>query len=131
MTTNLNTVNIPVTVTRAQPEAVTHATIIRTVARYAGVTSPILLGRDKRQPLARYRQIAMYLCRNMLGASYPTIGEWFHRDHTTILYSVRAITNTTDPKVLAHVDELTRQIEAAAAKPDGLTVSVGDGTVIA
>ena len=33
----------------------------------------------------------MYLARKLTGASYPQIGEAFHRDHSTVIEAVRKI----------------------------------------
>ena len=42
--------------------------------------------------MARPRQIAMFLAREMTGLSLPRLGTHFARDHTTILHAVRRIT---------------------------------------
>ena len=42
--------------------------------------------------IARPRQIAMYLAKNLTSMSYPEIGKRFgNRDHTTIMHAVRKI----------------------------------------
>jgi len=33
------------------------------------------------------RQLAMYLCRRLMGASFPHIGELFARDHSTVIHA--------------------------------------------
>ena len=35
------------------------------------------------------RQVAMYLCRRLLNASFPHIGELFGRDHSTVIHARR------------------------------------------
>jgi len=66
--------------------------IIRRVAHYSGVTPDDLFGPSRRQPLARHRQIAMYLCREYTDLSLPKIGKAFGgRDHTTVLHAVEKI----------------------------------------
>ena len=37
------------------------------------------------------RQVAMYLIRDMIKTSYPDIGKFFGRDHTTVIHSVNKI----------------------------------------
>ena len=45
------------------------------------------------QPLATYRQLAMYLCRKYLEDSLAVIGGKFGgRDHTTVMHSCDKIT---------------------------------------
>jgi chromosomal replication initiator protein len=41
--------------------------------------------------IARPRQMAMYLCRELTQASLPQIGRHFQRDHTTVLHAQRKI----------------------------------------
>ena len=42
--------------------------------------------------IARPRQIAMYLSKNLTSLSYPEIGRKFgNRDHTTIMHAVKKI----------------------------------------
>ena len=38
--------------------------------------------------VAMPRQLAMYLCRRLLGASFPQLGQAFHRDHSTVIHAV-------------------------------------------
>jgi len=38
--------------------------------------------------VAMPRQLAMYLCRRLLGASFPQVGQAFHRDHSTVIHAV-------------------------------------------
>jgi len=41
--------------------------------------------------IARPRQMAMYLCRELTQASLPQIGRHFQRDHTTVLHAQRKV----------------------------------------
>jgi len=45
---------------------------------------------ESREP----RQIAMYLCRKTTNYSLDTIGNYFNRDHATVLHAVKTIENT-------------------------------------
>jgi chromosomal replication initiator protein len=51
-----------------------------------------LRSRRRSKHVAQPRQVAMYLCRRLLGASLPRIGELFGRDHTTVLHAVGTTT---------------------------------------
>lgn len=70
--------------------------ICRAVAHRHGLTLGDLLGRSKVARLARPRHEAMLLCivqRRWDGQraySFPRVGEFFKRDHTTIIHGVRA-----------------------------------------
>jgi len=66
--------------------------IIDQVALYSGSSRDDLVGPSRRQPLARHRQLAMYLCREYTDLSLPKIGRAFgDRDHTTVLHAVDKI----------------------------------------
>ncbi len=62
--------------------------IIDTVCRYYSVTRARVLGPGRPKKIVIPRQVAMYLCRNELGESYPALKEIFHKkDHTSIMYA--------------------------------------------
>mgnify|MGYP003330593589 FL=1 len=57
--------------------------------------------------IARPRQIAMYLAKNLTTSSYPEIGRKFGgRDHTTIMHAVKKI-----EELLIHDNELSDDVE--------------------
>ncbi|NLX35868.1 MAG: chromosomal replication initiator protein DnaA [Chloroflexi bacterium] len=69
----------------------------RITCEYYGVTRDQLLGRKRSQNIALCRQVAMYLVRDLLGLSYPQIGQAFGgRDHTTALYACDKLTTLYD-----------------------------------
>jgi len=48
--------------------------------------------KNRKREVVLPRQIAMFLIRNELNSSYPSIGEKFGgKDHTTVLYSCKRI----------------------------------------
>ena len=52
-----------------------------------------MLSQRRSRPLARPRQIAMYLSKKMTTRSLPEIGRRFaNRDHTTVIHAVKTIT---------------------------------------
>ncbi|HWR03217.1 MAG TPA: DnaA/Hda family protein [Humidesulfovibrio sp.] len=76
---------------RDQPQ-ITVDVVIDTVCQHYQVSKKDVLGEDRRQNIALARQIAMYLCRHMLGLSYPALGRSFGgKDHSTVIYSVKKI----------------------------------------
>ena len=59
------------------------------------------------------RQTAMYLCRELNGASLPRIGQEFGgRDHTTVMHAVEKLENdiSHDPEVRRTVEDLKKRI---------------------
>ncbi len=51
-----------------------------------------LEGPSRRQPLARARQVGMYLCRELTDLSLPKIGALFgNRDHTTVMHGIKTV----------------------------------------
>jgi len=63
--------------------------IIEVTSDYCSTTPEELVGPSRKQPLARSRQIAMYLCREYTDLSLPKIGKRFGgRDHTTVIHAV-------------------------------------------
>jgi len=67
---------------------INHKHIIKTVADFYEITSEEIIKKGRRKKIAIPRQIAMFLVRSELEASYPEIGDYFGgRDHTTALYA--------------------------------------------
>jgi chromosomal replication initiator protein len=72
-----------------------------------------LIGKSRKQPLARRRQIAMYLCRELTDLSLPMIGDAFGgRDHTTVIHAVEKIKGLirSDKQVFEEVTTLSKQL---------------------
>ena len=66
--------------------------IQRTVADYYRIKHSDMLARGRRTNIARPRQIAMCLAKELTNHSLPAIGEQFGgRDHTTVLYACRKV----------------------------------------
>ena len=66
--------------------------IQRTVSRHYNIRLSDMIGPRRLRDLARPRQIAMYLCKQMTSRSLPDIGREFGgRDHTTVIHAVRRI----------------------------------------
>jgi len=77
------------------------------VAEHYGVTPADLKSKGRSKEVVRPRQVAMYLIRQLTGASLPEIGQFFGgRDHTTVLYATQKI-----GKLLAEDAELRRTVE--------------------
>ena len=76
----------------AHAKMITLDNIQRTVAKYYNVKIQDLTGSRRTRSIARPRQIAMALAKELTSHSLPEIGESFGgRDHTTVLHAVRKI----------------------------------------
>lgn len=66
--------------------------IVATVSRHTGHSVEDILGSKRKPDLVLARQTAMYLCRELLGTSYPVLGRFFGgKDHSTAIHSVQKI----------------------------------------
>lgn len=71
---------------------ITVENIQKTVADYFKIKVADLYSKKRTRQIARPRQVAMWLAKNLTSQSYPAIGEAFGgRDHTTVLHAVRTI----------------------------------------
>jgi chromosomal replication initiation ATPase DnaA len=62
--------------------------IIHEVAAFAKVSPAEITGKSRQRKYARARQLAMLICRDYVGASYPEIARAFNRDHSTVMYGI-------------------------------------------
>ena len=66
-----------------------------------------MLSQRRSRPLARPRQVAMYLAKKLTTRSLPEIGRKFaNRDHTTVIHAVKTIA-----KLMEGNDELKKNVE--------------------
>lgn len=66
--------------------------IIKAVAEFYDMSETELLHRSRKQDVVKPRQIAMYLMREEMKSSFPSIGEKFGgRDHTTAIHSCEKV----------------------------------------
>jgi len=81
------------TTVRSLRPTVTFDAIVEAVCERFALRVADLRSRRRSKHVAQPRQIAMYLCRRLLGASLPRIGELFGRDHSTVLHAVTTTTH--------------------------------------
>ena len=99
---------------RASDRRVTIDEIQRRVAEYFNVRMGDMLSARRARSVARPRQIAMYLSKQLTTRSLPEIGRKFGgRDHTTVIHAVRKIEQLReeDPALDEDVDLLRRMLE--------------------
>ena len=75
-------------ITRSSPDEVIDA-----VSKYFQIGKRLLLGESRARPIARPRQVLMYILRTHLGIPLEEIGRVVGgRDHTTVMHAVEKIT---------------------------------------
>jgi chromosomal replication initiator protein len=81
--------------------------VIDMVAKYFSLGKRVLLGESRARPIARPRQILMYLLRTHLGLPLEEVGRLVgNRDHTTVMHAVEKITHLASSDVQIREDIL-------------------------
>ena len=90
---------------RAQQQAISITNIQKAVADYYGLQLKEMLGKKRTRSLARPRQVAMALAKELTDHSLPEIGMAFEgRDHTTVLHACRQIRHLMESDGKLHED---------------------------
>jgi chromosomal replication initiator protein len=86
--------------------------IQKEVARYYKLSEADLKGPRRQKQFVRARQVAMFLSRTLTTASFPEIGERFHRDHSTVMSSCEKVEADVeaDLQLKKELDELTGRL---------------------
>lgn len=87
--------------------------IVATVAQFYSLKSSDIRGTSKKGPLARARQIVMFLAREITGLSCTAVGEELGgKHHTTILHGHEYIQTLMrgDPVLRSQVQQITTQL---------------------
>ena len=98
---------------RAQQQVISISNIQKTVADYFQLRMADLLSKRRTRSLARPRQMAMSLAKELTEHSLPEIGDAFGgRDHTTVLHACKVIKELrlTDGKMQEDWDKLIRKL---------------------
>jgi chromosomal replication initiator protein len=88
------------------------------VADRLDVTVDVILSPTRTAPVARARQLAMYLTRELTDLSLPAIAAAFNRrDHTTVMHAIRKVERGAleDASLSRTVEELSSQLRSGAA----------------
>jgi chromosomal replication initiator protein len=87
--------------------------IIDTVSRYFDLRPEEFKSQKRNRNISFPRQIAMFLCRELIGLSLPKIGDEFGgRDHTTVIHAITKIEADilSNQETKRTVEELRRNI---------------------
>ncbi|HCU58434.1 MAG TPA: chromosomal replication initiator protein DnaA [Alphaproteobacteria bacterium] len=87
--------------------------IQKKVAEYFNISVKELQSSRRARTVARPRQIAMYLAKQLTSRSLPEIGRKFDRDHTTVMHAVRKVEGLIgeDASLAESVNVLRRALE--------------------
>jgi len=100
---------------RANDRKLTIDEIQRAVADYFNLRLSEMLSQRRARNIARPRQVAMYLAKQLTSRSLPEIGRQFGgRDHTTVMHAVRKIEDLRrdDSTLDEDITRLSRLLEA-------------------
>jgi chromosomal replication initiator protein len=75
------------TVLKPKQTSVTFETIAGAICDHFSLRPTDLRSKRRSRNVAVPRQLAMYLCRQLMNASFPHIGELFGRDHSTVIHA--------------------------------------------
>jgi chromosomal replication initiator protein len=91
--------------------------IQRTVADFFHIRLGDLKSKKRTQHIAFCRQVAMYLCRKITDSSFPTIGDAFCRDHSTVIHAHNLIQRrvTNDSAFRFSIDKIERELKTIQA----------------
>ena len=99
-----NLVHIPITmdiaekelaniITPDKPREITPQLIIEVVSEHFHISVDQMISKTRSSDVAKPRQIAMYLCKNMTDSPLDTIGSLLGgRDHSTIIHGIKKVT---------------------------------------
>ena len=94
--------------------ATTVEDIQRAVCDYYSIRLADLKSHRRHRAVSFPRMVAMYLCRQRLGTSFPELGDRFGgKDHTTVMSAVRKIDGlirSEDPAVVNAVEAIERKL---------------------
>ncbi|WP_417830123.1 chromosomal replication initiator protein DnaA [Thalassospira sp.] len=102
-------------VLRASERRVSIEEIQKRVAEHFNIKVSDMHSARRARAVARPRQVAMYLSKQLTTHSLPEIGRKFGgRDHTTVMHAVRKIEELhgTDPSLSEDIDLLRRMLES-------------------
>lgn len=100
---------------RSARPRITIEEIQRSVCAHFKLDKSDMVSKRRLRAVARPRQIAMYLAKEMTPRSYPEIGRRFGgRDHSTVIHAVRVIENlrVTDSEIDADIAAIRRALNA-------------------
>ncbi|MCD8151485.1 MAG: chromosomal replication initiator protein DnaA [Clostridiales bacterium] len=77
-----------------KPKEITPHLIVEVVSEHFGITVDQIISKSRSRDIAKPRQIAMYLCKNMTDLPLDSIGQLLGgRDHSTVIHGIKQVTD--------------------------------------
>ncbi len=88
--------------------------IQKTVSDFFHIRLADLKSKKRTQHIAFCRQVAMYLSRKLTDASFPTIGDHFSRDHSTVIHAYNLILRrvSSDSAFRLSIEKIERELKS-------------------
>ena len=96
-----------------KPREITPQLIIEVVAEHYGISVDQMISKNRSASIVRPRQIAMFLCRQMVDTPLEAIGTLLGgRDHSTIVHGTKKIGSEYEenPSFRAEIDSIKKKI---------------------
>jgi hypothetical protein len=90
--------------------------VIHEVARFALMSPSDIVGPSRERKFAYARQLAMMICHEYTNASFPEIGRAFNRDHSTVMYGIKAARHRCKPADWNDIRNIAKR--AGVAEPE-------------
>ncbi len=106
-------------VAAAERSLITIDSIQQAVCDYFKIKNADLRSKRRTRTIAVPRQVAMYLCRRLTDASYPSIGDRFGgRDHSTVIHATQVVDERMkhDPALRSAVERISRMLETSGER---------------
>jgi chromosomal replication initiator protein len=93
---------------------ITARDIIKTVSEFYGIEELSVYDKGRKKEVIKPRQVIMYILREDLDISFPSIGEKVgNRDHSTVIHSYEKIKNDlkTDPNLIQEINQIRSMLK--------------------
>lgn len=97
----------------APQRQITSDIVITKVCEHYGLSRDKMMGTSRKKEILVPRQISMYLCRNLLAMSLPTIGKLFKKDHSTVSNAIDKVESGlhNDPLLQGDIRAIRTELE--------------------
>ncbi|GAA5438531.1 chromosomal replication initiator protein DnaA [Deinococcus caeni] len=87
--------------------------VLRQVAAHYNMSPDVIRGSGRVREVVLPRQVAQYLIRELTDHSLPEIGQFFGRDHSTVMHAISKVTEQVgrEPEITAAVETLRRKMQ--------------------
>ena len=93
--------------------------VVRRVSEATNISEIQIVDKSRKMEIVEARQLAMYLCREIIGTSLKNIGLYFGgRDHTTVIHAVKSINEKRkkDKRVKKFINSLTQEFSFSSGQ---------------